>query len=80
MGLGERDKVQVPVFVTSAKDPKEIAAARAIESAVPGAGNTLFMPQRGGVHGSSTLIPARNAAGAEENWNAVLAFLHRVAP
>jgi alpha-beta hydrolase superfamily lysophospholipase len=73
-------KVQVPVFVTSAKDPKEIAAARAIESAVPGAGNTLFMPQRGGVHGSSTLIPTRDPQGAEENWKAVQAFLRRVAP
>ena len=73
-------KVSVPVFVTSAKDEKEIAAARSIESAAPGASNTLFVPQKGGVHGSSTLIPARNAAGAEENWNAVLAFLRRVAP
>jgi len=73
-------KVQAPVFVTSAKDAKEIADARAIETAVPGTGNMLFVPQKGGVHGSSTLIPARNAAGAGENWDAVLAFLHRVAP
>jgi dienelactone hydrolase len=73
-------KVSVPVFVTSAKDDKEIADARAIESAVPAANKTQFVPQKGGVHGSSTLIPARNAAGAGENWDAVLAFLRRVAP
>jgi dienelactone hydrolase len=73
-------KVSAPVFVTSAKDEKEIAAARAIEEAVPASEKTQFVPQKGGAHGASTLIPARNAAGAEENWGAVLAFLRRVAP
>lgn len=73
-------KVSVPVFVTSAKDEKEIGAARAIEGTVSASEKTQFVPQQGGVHGSSTLIPARNAAGAEENWNAVLAFLRKVAP
>jgi dienelactone hydrolase len=73
-------KVQVPVFVTSAKDPKEIDAARTIESAAPGAGNIQFVPQKGGVHGSSTLIASRNPAGAEENWDAVRAFLRRTLP
>lgn len=73
-------KVSVPMFVTSAKDEKEIAAARAIESAVPAAGKTLFVPQHGGVHGSSTLIPARNSAGAAENWEAVRVFLRRTVP
>jgi dienelactone hydrolase len=73
-------EVQVPVFVTSAKDPKEIAAARAIAGAVHTVGTTLFVPQQGGVHGSSTLIPSRDPAGAEENWAAVRAFLRRVAP
>jgi alpha-beta hydrolase superfamily lysophospholipase len=73
-------EVQVPVFVTSAKDPEEIAAARAIAGAVHVAGTTLFVPQQGGVHGSSTLIAARDSAGAEENWAAVRAFLRRVAP
>lgn len=73
-------KVFVPAFVTSAKDEKEIAAARAIESAVPAAGKTLFVPQHGGVHGSSTLIPARNSAGAAENWEAVRVFLRRTVP
>jgi len=73
-------KVQVPVFVTSAKDPKEIDAARTIEGAAPGAGNIQFVPQKGGVHGSSTLIASRNPAGAEENWDAVRAFLRRTLP
>ncbi|WP_232328572.1 MULTISPECIES: alpha/beta hydrolase [Sphingomonas] len=73
-------KLRVPVFVTSAKSPEEIAAARAIAEAVRVAGTTLFVPQEGGVHGSSTLIPARDPAGAEENWKAVQAFLRRVVP
>ncbi|HEU4967398.1 MAG TPA: alpha/beta hydrolase [Sphingomonas sp.] len=73
-------KVQVPVFVTSARDPKEIAAARAVAEAVRVKGTTLFVPQQGGVHGSSTLIAARDPAGADENWKAVRAFLRRVAP
>ncbi len=73
-------KLALPVFVTSAKDAGEIAAARAIFTAVPGTGNVLAVPAIAGVHGSSTLIAARNPAGAEDNWPAVEAFLKRVAP
>ena len=73
-------KVSVPVFVTSAKDAREIEAARAILAAVPGTDKEQFVPSAGGVHGSSTLIEARDAAGAAENWTAVEAFLKRVAP
>jgi len=72
---GAAAKVQTPIFVTSAKDDAEIAAAKAIFDASPSPGKVRFVPQAGGVHGSSTLIAARNAAGAEENWRAVLAFL-----
>jgi pimeloyl-ACP methyl ester carboxylesterase len=68
-------KVVAPVFITQAKAPDEIAAARAIFAAVPGTAKTLFMPKANGVHGSSTLRPDRNPAGAEENWRAVMTFL-----
>ena len=72
-------KVQVPVFVTSASDPKEIAEAKAIAAAVPGGRAEQFVPVAG-VHGSSTLIAAKDPKGAEANWQAVLAFLKKVAP
>lgn len=74
------DKVTVPVFVTSAKTPAEIAAAKAIFDAVPAANKVRYVPPTSGVHGSSTLIPDRNARGSEENWRAVEAFLNRVVP
>jgi hypothetical protein len=41
------------------------------------ADNVRFVPSHG-VHGSSTLIAARNPEGAEANWRAVLDFLDRV--
>jgi dienelactone hydrolase len=68
-------EVRVPVFVTSALDTEEIAAARAIAGAVPGSSTVQFVPKRGGVHGSSTLRRDRNPKGAEENWAAVEQFL-----
>ncbi len=68
-------QVRVPVFVTSALDPEEIAAARKIVQAVPGSSAVQFVPKRGGVHGSSTLIQERNPKGAAENWAAVERFL-----
>lgn len=70
-------KLTIPVFVTSAQDPKEIAAARTLLDTVPGQTKQQFVPVHGGVHGSSILIPARNAGGAEEAWAAVLAFLDK---
>lgn len=73
-------RVTAPVFVTSAKDADEIAAAKAILGAVPGADKTQFVPGIAGVHGSSTLIDARNAKGAAENWAAVDAFLKHLVP
>ena len=72
-------KVKAPVFVTCAQDSEEIAAARAIVQAVPGASGlaqaTQFVPRRGGVHGSSTLRREKNPSGAGENWRAVEQFL-----
>jgi dienelactone hydrolase len=67
-------KVTVPVFVTQASDTKEIAEAKAVLEAVASTDKRQFEPQAG-VHGSSTLIPARNPQGAEENWGNVLMFL-----
>ena len=72
-------KLAVPVYLTSASDAGEIAAAGAIARAVPGQRATQYVPQVG-IHGSSTLIFARNQKGAEANWQAVLAFLGKVAP
>jgi dienelactone hydrolase len=69
----------VPAFITSASTPDEIAAARAIAAAVPGGRAEQYVP-RTGIHGSSTLIAAKDPGGAEANWQAVLAFLKKVAP
>jgi dienelactone hydrolase len=68
-------KVTVPIFVTSAKDAEEIAAAKAILAASPSQSKTQFVPQIAGVHGSSTLRADRNKAGEAENWQAVETFL-----
>lgn len=73
-------RVTVPVFVTSAKEAREIAAAKAIVEAAPGTHNVRFAPRIAGVHGSSTLITKRNPHGAEENWQAVEGFLRQIAP
>ena len=72
-------RLEIPVFVTSAQDAGEIAAAKALLDAVPGGVKQQFVPVHGGVHGSSTLIPARNPGGAEEAWAAVLGFLGKAA-
>jgi dienelactone hydrolase len=68
-------KVQVPVFITCAKDSEEVAAAQAIAGAVPGSLAVQLIPKSGGVHGSSTLRRDRNPVGSEENWQAVEKFL-----
>jgi dienelactone hydrolase len=68
-------QVLVPIFVTSAKDNGEIAAARAILDAALASAKTQFVPRIGGVHGSATLRSDRNPRGAEENWDAVKLFL-----
>jgi dienelactone hydrolase len=71
-------KVKVPAFVASTNAKDEVAEADSIMAAVPkGRGNIRFVPAHG-VHGSSTLIPARNPEGAKENWKPVLDFLARV--
>ena len=71
-------QLSLPIFVTSAKEAGEIAAAKALIDAAPSTVKSQFVPRIGGVHGSSTLRADRNAKGAEENWDAVRAFLARV--
>jgi dienelactone hydrolase len=69
-------KVNIPVFITSAKDAEEEEAAKSIYDVVADKKErVLFVPQTGGIHGSSTLREDRNPEGAAENWSAVLAFL-----
>jgi dienelactone hydrolase len=71
-------RLHMPIYVTSARDAGEIAAARAILAAAPASVKVQYVPDHGGVHGSSTLIAAHDPAGAAGNWQAVLAFLGRV--
>lgn len=73
-------RLTVPVFVTSAQDGEEIAAARSILAAAPASTKVQFVPVRGGVHGSSTLIASRNRSGEEAAWQAVVAFLADAVP
>jgi len=73
-------KLKVPVFVASANTKDETGEADPIMAALPQSDrNVRFIPVHG-VHGSSMLIPSRNAAGAQENMRAVMKFLDRVAP
>lgn len=67
--------LRAPVFIDQASDPEETLQSRGIFKATASNDKTLFVPARQGVHGSATLRVDRNAAGAEENWAAVLAFL-----
>jgi dienelactone hydrolase len=64
----------VAVFVTSASDRGEIAAARAIVDAVPGSAKTQFLPKHA-PHGASALREDANPAGYKEMWAAVERFL-----
>jgi alpha-beta hydrolase superfamily lysophospholipase len=70
--------VTAPVFVTSSADPGEVAAATAALDATRSTIRVQHVPTEGGVHGSSTLIPAKNPRGADANWRAVMAFLTRI--
>lgn len=72
-------KLTLPVFVTSANTLQEEQEAKAILSATKSTDRQQFIP-KAGVHGSSTLIAAKNPGGADDNWQAVFAFLKRVAP
>ncbi len=71
-------RVSVPVFVTTAQDADEVAAARTILAAAPARTKVQFIPVRGGIHGSSTLIASRNRSGAPAVWQAISSFLDGV--
>ena len=68
-------QVSIPIFVTSARAPKEIAVAKSILDVSHSDEKTQFVPKVAGVHGSSTLREDQNPDGAEENWAAVKQFL-----
>ncbi len=68
-------QLTMPIFVTSAKDSGEIAAAKTIIDAAHSAERVQFIPRIAGVHGSSTLRSDRNPSGEKENWAAVEQFL-----
>jgi len=69
-------RLRIPFYVTSASDIREVAAARSILAASPSRTKQQLVP-RHGVHGSSTLLASRDPLGAQENWQAVEAFLRR---
>lgn len=67
-------RLHMPVYVTSAGDPKEEAAAAAIVDAASSAVKERYVPAVG-VHGSSTLIESKDPRGAASNWRSVARFL-----
>jgi pimeloyl-ACP methyl ester carboxylesterase len=67
-------KVTAPVFITVADAGDELKAAKPIFDATAATNKKLYVPTAG-IHGSSTLITDRNAAGEAANWAAVTAFL-----
>lgn len=71
-------RIAVPVFVTSASEPDEVADARSLVAAVPGDDKTLFSPTVGGAHGSVALTATANPDGAAATWAALEVFLTRV--
>ena len=73
-------RLDLPIYVTAEKTPEEARAAKALLAASPSRDKVYATPRKAGVHGSSTLIPARNPEGAEENWKSVDAFLDRIVP
>jgi dienelactone hydrolase len=70
-------EIHVPVFIDSAADKQEIAAARSIYDAIPGDHKEQYVPVRG-VHGSSTLRVDRDPDGAAANWIEVTRFLRNL--
>lgn len=81
-GASVRDaaaKVRAPIYVTSAADAGEEAAAAAILAASPA---TVKRQARAkaGVHGAATLRADANPAGAEANFADLAAFLAALPP
>jgi dienelactone hydrolase len=68
-------QIRVPVLIDSAPAADEVAVAKSLLDAVPATDKVQIVPHSGGVHGASTLRADRDPAGAEENWQGLLAFL-----
>lgn len=68
-------EVTIPLFITSAREPDELADAKAIYAAAASREKTLYTPDKGGAHGSVALTADANPEGASGVWNAVNAFL-----
>lgn len=73
-------RLTCPVFVASAADSAEIAAARAILAAAHGADPAVQHVPEAGPHGASLLRPDRNPRGAEAAWRALDRFLEVASP
>ncbi len=73
-------RVTCPVFVSSAADSAEIAAARGLLAAAHGADPAVQHVPEAGPHGASLLRTDRNPRGADAAWRAVDRFLDTVAP
>jgi hypothetical protein len=68
------------VLIASGTSRDETDEADPIFAALPkSAANVRLVPEHG-VHGSSTLVAAKNPQGAAANFAAVLTFLNRVVP
>lgn len=72
-------KLSIPVFITSAPDSGEVSAGLALADAVQHQKAVQYIPTHG-VHGSSTLRRDEDPAGADENWEHVMAFLDNAFP
>ncbi len=70
-------RVRIPAFIDSASDRTEEKNAREIYEALASRVKVDYVPKRG-LHGSSTLRDDRDPDGAQENWDAVTAFLTRI--
>lgn len=73
-------RLTCPVFVASAADSAEIAAARSILGAAHRADPAVQHVPEAGPHGASLLRPDRNPRGADAAWRALDRFLDSVAP
>jgi dienelactone hydrolase len=75
--LGAAHKVRVPVLIVSA--PGEEQGGKAVLDALASAYKRQYVA-KDGLHGSSTLLAAKNPAGASANWLVVRSFLAAACP
>jgi len=67
-------QLRMPLFVDSSTDREEIESAKSILAASRSKRKVQHVPKEG-VHGASTLRSDADPKGAEENWDATVAFL-----